>query len=218
MNKIFFLSAIAVVFLLTSCAVQHKSLSGISQWSYPQHQMDSVISFSFVDDVLDKSGNKRQAKWADRKGIEIISIKLINNTKKPIHGTQIAYLLNNKKPEIIHNKWLAKKVRQRISPLMILALPFFIVEALLFHQDDNDNDYYQLNNIEPYYITNEVVAQQEVKRGAANFNLQKEIMSFKLASQVLVPGRPVYGIIGIKTGQKLDNLEVVVKQTDSALF
>lgn len=224
MNRIFFPVILAVVFLSSGCAVQHKSLSGIRNWSYPQHQMDSLISFSFVENVLDKSGNNRQSKWADRKGIEIISIRLINNTKKPIHGTQIDFRLNGEKPEIIHNKWLARKVRQRVSPFIILALPLLIIEEVLFYRhDDEDNNFYvgdtyYIGDNEREYVTNKVVKQEEEDREEANFNLQKELMKSQLAGKILYPGRPVYGIIGIKTDKKLDNLKVLVKQTGSELF
>lgn len=218
MNKIFFLSIFIFFIFLSGCAVQHKSLTGIRNWSYPQHQMDSTITFSFVDDVLEKSGNVRQAKWADRKDIKIIGIKLINNTTKPIHGTQVSFVLNDEKVELIHNKWLAKKVRQRVSPALILAVPFFMIEELLFHRHDDEDEYYYHDDSEPVYLTKEVVEQEEAYRKKSNFNLREGLISFQLASKVLLPGRPVYGIVGFKTGQDLEDLKVEVNQTSENLF
>ena len=151
------------VFLFGSCAVQHKSLSGIKEWSYPQNQFDKQFDFSYVDDVLDKTNNKRSASWAKRKDIHVISIRLINNGKNPVHGMQISFYNGDDRAEIIHNNWLAKKVRQRFSPLMILWLPVFVVEAALFHKDDDDTDnfYRSPYEPEPYYITEELANQAE---------------------------------------------------------
>lgn len=218
MNKIFFLSIIIVLLFSSGCAVQHKSLTSIRNWSYPQHQMDSTITFSFVGDVLEKSGNNRQAKWAESKNIKIIGIKLINNTTKPIHGTQLSFFLENQKVELIHNKWLAKKVRQRVSPALILAVPFFMIEELLFHRHDDEDEYYYHDDSEPVYFTKEVVEQEEADRKSSNFNLREELISFQLASKVLLPGRPAYGIVGFKTTKPLDELKVLVKQTGENLF
>ena len=183
MSKIFFRILIMVVLLSSGCAVQHKSLTGIRRWNYPQHQMDSIVSFSFVENVLEKSGNKRQEQWAKRKQIKIIGIKLINNTKKNIHGTQISFFLNDKKQEIIHNQQLAKKVRQRVSPLLIFTLPFFILEDALFHRDDDE--YY--DNTEPFYITEELLVQNGEQRKDSNFNLRQELVASQIASRVLIP-------------------------------
>ncbi|MGD9931584.1 MAG: hypothetical protein AB7U05_16310 [Mangrovibacterium sp.] len=49
MNRI--LMFLVLICLLSSCAVQHKSLSGLREWTYPQSQFDHQVNFGFVDHV-----------------------------------------------------------------------------------------------------------------------------------------------------------------------
>jgi hypothetical protein len=202
---------VSLLLLFDSCAVQHKQIAGMRDWSFPQSQFDNVFSFGYVDHVLDQSGNKRASRWAKRKNIHVIGIRIINNSNKPIHGMQIALLDHEEKQvEVIHNLWLAKKVRQRISPFMLLFIPAFIAEAALLHSDDENLDefYRSPYEPEPYYISEEFANQAEAKRMKANFDLQSELMNFQLAKQVLEPGKAVYGIMGIRCKGSLRNLRV----------
>ena len=205
-------------FFLSSCAVRHHTISGIRTWSYPQNQFDKQFDFRYVDHVLEKTGNKRGAKWADRKNIHIISICLINNGKQPIHGTQLSFYNNGEKVKIMHNLWLARKVRQRISPLLLLAFPAFIVEAVLFHSHDDDYDE-NCNSMygpdeEDSYITNEIIEKEFQRQADANFNLTKELMEFQLAKQILYPGKPIYGVVGIQSKSDLKDLRVISNQSN----
>ncbi|HKJ42734.1 MAG TPA: hypothetical protein VKA27_11610 [Sunxiuqinia sp.] len=204
------------VFLLNSCAVQHHSISGIRNWSYPQNQLDKQFDFRYVDHILEKTENKRAARWANRKNIHVISICLINNGKTSIHGTQLSFYNGDEKAEIMRNLWLGRKVRQRVSPLLILALPAFIIEDALFQSNDDE---YGNTCSDPFFddepsITQKVVDQEFKKQVKANFNLTKELMNFQLANQALFPGKPVYGVVGIKCKGELNHLHVVVKDVD----
>ena len=215
MPRSYLFSAILIL-LLSSCATHHHTISGIREWSYPQNQFDKQFDFRYVDHVLEKTGNKRAARWAKRKNIHVISICLINNGKSPIHGTQLSLYNGNEKAEIIHNLWLARKVRQRVSPLMILAIPAFIIEEALFHSNDDE---YENNYPDSFFedepsITQDVVDQELRKQAKANFNLTRELMNFQLANQTLYPGAAVYGIVGIRSKSDLHSLKVVLTQTD----
>ena len=198
----------AFVLLLNSCAVQHKTLTNIKDWSFTQNQFDENFNFSYVDNLLEKTNNKSGARWAKRKNIHIIGIRLVNNTNKPIHGSQIKFYNNGEEVEIIHNNWLAKKVRQRISPLMILWLPVFIVEAALFPQDSDDP--MGFDDDDQYYISVEAANNQERKRMKANFNLRNELLNFRLANKILKPDEIVNGVIGVKSKKRLTNLKVLI--------
>lgn len=213
-----YLTITLLCFLLSSCAVQHHAISGIRNWSYPQNQFDKQFDFRYVDHVLEKTGNKRGAKWADRKHIHIIGICLINNGNTPIHGTQLSLFNNGEKVEVLPNVWLARKVRQRSSPLLLLAFPAFVVEAALFHQHDDEYDE-NCNSgfgpdMEDTYITDKIVKQEIKTQTAANFDLKKELMKFRLANQILYPGKQNYGVVGIRSKRDLQNLTIVCNQSD----
>lgn len=200
---------LASIILFSSCATQHKSLSGIREWSYPENQLDEHFLFNYVDNILSKTNNNRAARWAKRKNIHVISIRLINNTEKPIHGTQLSFFNGNKKAEVIPNRWLAKKVRQRFSPLMILWLPVFMIESALWPKYDNHSDNFWSEDDGFNYISMEVAKESNNMRKNANFNLRHELLNFQLATQILEPGKIVYGIVGIRCKNDLKDLIIV---------
>ncbi|MGQ8336373.1 hypothetical protein ACUNWD_07455 [Sunxiuqinia sp. A32] len=212
---LFFISII----LLSSCAARYKTITGIRDWSYPQNQFDKQFSFSYFDNVLKETNNKRAARWAKRKNIHVIGIKLINNGEKPIHGTQLSFYNGDERAEIIHNQWLAKKVRQRISPLMIVVLPALLVEDAIFHRN-GDTDEFNTRSFEndPHYFTEDIANQEEKRRKDANFSLKDELMKFQLANQVLIPNKAVYGVIGIRCKGELKDLRVVKNDSDFSII
>lgn len=200
-----------LVVVCCSCAVKHRTLTRVQDWSYPVGQMDDQLSFSYVDNILDKTNNKRGARWAKRKNIHVVSIRLINNSKRPIHGTQLAFFNGNEQMELLHNEWLAKKVRQRFSPLMILFLPIgFIEQAIYESVDDDDYD----DDVEHESITMSVAEQVDDFRVKENSTLKDELMNFQLANQILMPGKPVYGIIGVRSQSELKNLRVECRNSN----
>ena len=214
MNRM--ISLLLLLLSITSCAIQQQSISKIQDWSYPQVQFDKQLNFSFIDHVLEKTNNNRGERWAQRNNIHVLSVKLINTSNKPIHGTQISFMLNGEKAEILQNKWLAKKVRKRNSPLMVLFLPAFLIEDAIFHQNDEYlNNSYNADYIhDPYFVTEEVAKKADKKRKKANLNLTQEFMSFQLASKVLWPGKPIYGLIGIRSKNESINMNAVVSESD----
>lgn len=215
--KFFRTPLIVLTVLVAGCASSHRSLSPIQTWDYPVHQIDQHISFSFVDGTLEKTGNKHSARWAKKKNIHVLAIRLVNNSRKPVHGTQLAFYADEEQAEIMHHEWLARKVRQRVSPLMILALPAFIIEDALLHRNDTNDDYFYTDQNE-LYLTTDLVDQENKRRNQANFNLQKELKSFQLANRILLPGKPVFGIIGIKSKHSPEKLKVVVRPPDIQLL
>ncbi len=195
-------------FVFSSCAVHHKNISHVQDWSYPQVQFDDQFSFGYVDHLLEKTNNKKGSRWARRKNIHVIGIRLVNNTDKPIHGSQVMFMNNGERVEIIHNKWLAKKVRQRFSPLMILWLPVLAIEAALFPPEE-DHEGFTVD--EPNYISKQAMREENKKRIKANFDLHQELMDFQLASKILLPGEIVNGVIGVKCKSDPGDLRAVVK-------
>lgn len=215
--RFFHTPLIILTVLIVGCAAPHKSLSPIQTWDYPTHQIDPHISFSFADGTLEKTGNKHSARWAKRKNIHVMAIRLVNNSEKPVHGTQLAFYTDEEQAEIMHHEWMARKVRQRVSPLMILALPALLIEDAFLHRNNTDNQHYDEEQNEPYLTAN-LVDQENKRRTRANFNLQKELRSFQLANRVLLPGKPVFGIIGIKSKHSPERLKAVVRNQDIPLF
>lgn len=208
--------AIMLLFFFCSCATQHKPIAGIQQWPFIQSQFDSAFNFSYVDHVLELSGNKRAERWAKRKKIHVLAVRIINNTKRPIHGTQLHLFNDSSQLEILQNEWLARKVRQRKSPLMLLALPAIIIESDLWNRAEGDEPDYS-NNTADYrhpLISGEIADQEEQRRKSANFNLEKELKNFQVSSRIYRSGEPVFGIVGVKA-KAIGKLEL--RMTESTL-
>lgn len=210
-------SCFLFLLVLCSCATQHKPIAGIHDWAFQRSQFDSVLDFSYADQVLKLTGNKRADRWARRKNIDVIAIKLINNGERPIHGTQLQLLNGDKPIEIVQNEWLARKVRQRQSPGFFLALPFMILEAAFWNELENDDDD-PYNNLyqddDPLLISEMVADAEEKKRKTANFNLSGELKKFQVSSVVYQPGQAVFGIIGVRTHKPLQQLHWTIRPTD----
>ena len=209
-----FIKKILILLLVISCcscAVKHRTLTRVQDWSYPVGQMDDQLSFSYVDNILEKTNNKQGARWAKRKNIHVVSIRLINNSKRPIHGTQLAFFNGDEQVEVMHNAWLAKKVRQRFSPLMILFLPIVLIEQAI-HESIDDDDYD--DGVEHESITMSVAEQVDDFRVKENSTLRDELMNFQLANQILMPGKPVYGIIGVRSKSELKTLRVECRNSN----
>ncbi|MGQ7871179.1 hypothetical protein [Sunxiuqinia sp. sy24] len=204
------LLVILFVVCCSSCAVKHRTLTRVQNWSYPVGQMDSQLSFSYVDNILEKTNNKRGARWANRKNIHVVSIRLINNSKQPIHGTQLAFFNGDEQVELLHNEWLAKKVRQRFSPLMILFFPIALMEQAIFESDDDVYD----NGVEHESITMSIAEDVDEFRVKENSTLRDEFMNFQLANLVLMPGKPVYEIIGVRGKSDLKTLRFVCRNSN----
>jgi hypothetical protein len=203
--------------MLYSCATQHKPIAGIRDWAFQRGQFDAALDFSYTDQVLKLTGNKRADRWANRKNIEVIAVKMINNGKHPIHGTQLQLFSGDKPIEIVQNEWLARKVRQRQSPGLFLTIPFMIIESAFWSklEEDDDDPYSDTYPEEdPLLISAEVAEADEKRRKTANFNLNEELKKFRVSSMIYQPGKPVFGVIGIRTRKPLEQLHWKVRQTD----
>ncbi len=205
------------LFAFCSCATRHKPIAGIRDWPFQTSQFDTVLDFSYTDQVLERTGNKRAGRWARRKNIEVIAVKVINNGERPIHGTQLQLFDGDKPIEIVQNEWLARKIRQRHSPGLFLTIPFMMIESIFWNEleeddDDRYNDVYL--DEDPPLISAIVADSEEKKRKTANFNLSKELKKFQVNSMIYRPGQAVFGVIGIRTRKPLQQLHWVVVPTD----
>ncbi len=203
---------------ITSCAIQQQSISKIQDWSYPQVQFDTKLNFSFIDHVLEKTNNNRGERWAQRNNIHVLGVKLINTSDKPIHGTQISFILNGEKAEILQNKWLAQKVRKRNSPFLVLFLPAFIIESAIYDAIFNNEDEYGINDhtndMAFQSMSGKVANGYRNERKKANLSLTQEFMDFQIASKILWPGETIYGLIGIRSNNESINLNAEVSESD----
>ncbi len=210
-------SCVLLLLMLCSCATRHKPIAGIREWPFQRSQFDTTFDFSYANQVLKLTGNKRADRWAGRKNIEVIAVKLINNGERPIHGTQLQLFNGDKPIEIVQNEWLARKVRQRHSPGLFLTIPLMMIESIFWNEleeddDDRYNDVYP--DEDPPLISAIVADSEEKERKTANFNLSKELKKFQVSSMIYRSGQAVFGIIGIRTRKPLQQLHWVVKPTD----
>ncbi|MGV8135788.1 MAG: hypothetical protein AB2L20_11275 [Mangrovibacterium sp.] len=210
-------SCFLFLLMLYSCATQHKPIAGIRDWAFQRSQFDPELDFSYADQVLKLTGNKRADHWARRKNIEVIAVKMINNGKRPIHGTQLQLFNGNKTVEIVQNEWLARKIRQRQSPGIFLTIPFMLIESVFWKEleEDDDDPYYDVYPDEdPPLISAMVADAEEKKRKTANFNLNEELKKFRVNSMIYRPGKVVFGVIGVRSKKPLEQLHWKVRPTD----
>ena len=220
MNRISFLLVLSLS--ITSCVTQQQSLTVVKGWPHPQVQFDSNISLSLIDHVLEKTGNSRGERWAERKNLHVVSVKLVNNSNNPIHGTQVSLLINDKKAEVISNKWLAKKIRLRASPLSFLFIPTVLIEETIYDRIFNKEDEYGIDentyDMEFHTISERVAEEYSNERKKSNSNLKTELASMELARKTLWPNQPVYCIVGIKTEDDISKMKALISESNFTII
>ncbi len=197
--------------LLSSCSTTKPlDFSGMKSWSYPQNQFDKQFSVGYADHVLKKLGQERADKWARRRGIHVLSMKIINNTNKPVRGVQLALENGDEPVEVLSNKWVAKKVRKKMSPFLFFLIPLSGVENTIWKSVYQVDEYPTAMETNPEVpsISEKAIGSIKKKRRKKNKKLESDLEKFQLGIQYFPPGTPVYSIVAIRSRGDLTNLKL----------
>ncbi|MCU4175127.1 hypothetical protein [Carboxylicivirga sp. N1Y90] len=201
------------ILLLSSCAVQHKTLPKLNISyieSFHLNETDSLYYGYFKDLLALTENSKLKQRWAKRKNYQIIGFEVMNTSESFTKGFQLKFYHNNERIIPLRNEWIAKKARQKVNKVSLIAYPMHFIELCLFppekqeDEDGFDTTDYSTVSLKAAEMNNEV-------RKKANSDLLKDLQENDISHKVLPRGLPVYGIIIIEGNIPLDQLQVKLK-------
>jgi len=203
-------------YILSSCAVKHKQLTTLNLVHFNSYHFNNIDSIQYgyfenlLENLLEHSNNKRLIRWANRKNYQFIGFNVINTSEDFRKGYQLKFYHKGQRLNLVRNEWAAHKAKQKVSAAPFIAVPFIILEAILFNKDkEPQRDEYGFS----IYDENNSVSMQLVEadnelRKKANKNLLKDLILHDICHQTLPFGVPVYGIIIIDSKEPLDSIKV----------
>lgn len=198
---------ITFVLICTSCAVKHQTI--------PEFQFENIeiqkfnptdsLYYGYFKDLLKESNNKRLKRWAKRKDYTIIGFEVTNVSSNFTKGYQLKYFIGDQRIIPIRNEWIAKKARQKINGLGLLAIPVGLFE-MVFRDAVYEN--YDIDIGEGAPVSMQMAEANNQMRKQANKELLNELVSREISDKVLRRGIPVYAIVILEGDIDLNNLEV----------
>jgi len=179
--------------LLSGCAMYYRPINP-SKLNYKNINTQNGIELAYKYDVLQESGNKKYSKKEFKSDINLVAIKITNNTDSTITiGDNVAFfsdstLLNPIEPITVN------KVMQQSSTGYLLYLLFSPV-----------NIRYTSNNFSVklsigFLLGAGLTIGNMVIASTANKNFLKELKKYNLINKEIKAGETTYGIIGVNIG------------------
>jgi len=186
-NSVFY-SLIAVL-LFTSCASSYKPI-GPQGLDYRNVSKKDGIDFSFKYEVLSLRGNKKYAKKEEKRDVDVVAVKITNNTSNALHFNRDLKIVSNGRELIpMEREVVSKKIRQGVAIYLLYGLLTLQVGDCT-PQNGCDTKIYPIGI--PIAIGNMVVA------GSANGNFKNELQLYDLNNKIIEPGQTVHGILGFR--------------------
>lgn len=175
------------------------------------------ITFSYSSDQIRFGENNIRKGWANRNNVQVLNVKIINNSNQSIHGSQFVFYSNGKKLEIINNELASKKLKSKKFPSAVYIVPGVIVAVVIYAGLKN------LIDDSPYLDGEELDdnIDEGLKKAHKNhaptdkLNLiQKNLYLFNIAEKILPPNGQISGIIAFRSSKAIDKLDIQVKKSD----
>ncbi len=171
------------------------------------------ISFSYSSNQLENPNLHLKKNWAKRKNIQVLNIKIINNSEQAIHGTQFQFLSGGKPLKLVNNELACEKLGTRKFPKAVYIIPIAIVGIVLYAAlmaaiEGDDDGYFEEDEDWGPRISS---SKQKDKLEGLN-KLQKGLYSFNIALHTLYPGEKLEGLIAFESATKIEELDIKVKE------
>jgi hypothetical protein len=185
--------------LLNSCASGYKKIKP-ETINYASKSIESNILLEYKYDLLERKYKKKETK----KNINLIAVKLTNNTDKEIVLGRDFKLSNEKGNEVnlIETEKLFKTIKQ--SPASYLW--YLLLSPLQFYSGTTttSNGYYTETKLANTFPIGLIVGPglaggNMIAASSANKNFKNELMQFDLNGKAIKKGETVYGLIGLNS-------------------
>ena len=175
------------------------------------------ITFSYSSDQIRYGENNIKKGWANRNDIQVLNVKIINNSNHSIHGSQFVFYSNGKQLEIVNNKLASRKLKSRKFPSAVYIIPGVIVAVVIYAglknliegPSDLDGDGFDDN----FYPGDGEKSKNHDPLAGLNL-IQKKLYLFNIAEKIVPPNGQISGMIAFHSPTKIDNLDILVRKAD----
>ncbi|MCU4165068.1 hypothetical protein [Carboxylicivirga caseinilyticus] len=198
---------LSIVYICASCATPHKVIPKLPSVAIDNIKFNSSDSlyYGYFEDILQKSDNKRLQRWAKRKNYSLIGFEVTNASTEFTKGYQLKYYYQGKKLTPIRNEWVAKKARQKINGLGLLAIPLGLIE-MIFRDATYENLDIDIGEGAPSSMRMAEINNQNRKE--ANRQLLNNLVNLEISDKVLKKGVPIYAVMVLEGEIDLSELEI----------
>ena len=193
MIKISLVLAFAV--LLNSCAGGYKKINPKMSY-YASKSIENNILFEYKYASLEKKYRKK----AEKNGINILSVKITNNTEKDItFGKDFKLVRDNGNDVfIIETEKLFRTVKQ--SPASYLWY-LLLTPTQFYTTSTNSNGYTEQTSSFPIgiIIGPGIAGGNMLAASTANKKFKQDLLDYNLLGKKIKPGETVYGLLGIRS-------------------
>ena len=173
---------------LFSCASSYHSVRPESI-RYNEPMESNLLDFGYMYNVLSHNGNKKYAKKEIKKGINLVAIRLTNNTGRDLSlRDDIQFIAGGHGVFPIDKEIIRKELKQ--------GVPIYLLYSLIVVQT------YRCTNfncdISTYPVGVFISGLNMIIAGSANKKFSEELAHYDIMDRVLAPGETMYGLIGLQ--------------------
>lgn len=181
-----YLKLFVIAIVLNSCASSYNSIAP-SRIQYHTNLTNKNIDFSYKYGVLGERGNKKYAKKESLNRINVIAVKVTNNSDKPfVFGKDFMVHSNGVPVRILEPKIIHQNLKQGV-PIYVLYL---LLTPIQLHMGDSSVPI-------GLFIGPAIAGGNMAAAGSANVSFLKELAENNLNGRTINAGETVYGIIGV---------------------
>lgn len=175
--------------LFSSCASSYKAINPGGQ-SYPESSPDESLTYKY--NVLRQANNKKLAKKEDKNQINIVAIRIINNTGQTLkYGQNFKIYSNNQEIDILPIPEVTQHIRQTV--------PTYLLYLLLTPMRFNVATETKQSSTPIGLVIGPGLAALNIGIAAgANKKFKKEMEEYNIIDREIQNGEAAYGLIGIR--------------------
>ncbi|GAA4278564.1 hypothetical protein [Aquimarina mytili] len=197
---------LSLIILMNSCATGYVNINPKNQ-NYASSDEQNNVKIEYKYNVLKKKYAKKELK----KNINVVAIKVTNNSDKDITFGNSMIITNNQgsKINMLENDEIFKPLKQNVATYFLYLL---LTPINLFTTKTNEFGQQETTSSIPIglVIGPGVTAINTITAGSANKKFKEEIKLHNLKGKTIKKGETVAGIIGIRSNN-YNNLKISLK-------
>ena len=125
MKKTFLL--LTTIFILSGCASRYYPIS--NSQSYRNTEEGNNLTYSYKFDVLAANGNKKYAKKEAKHNIDVMSVKITNNTDRELSvDNDIDFYVSNRQVQPLESTSVTSRIKQGAAIYLLYSFLFLYVD------------------------------------------------------------------------------------------
>ncbi len=180
---------IAALVALYGCAVSYNRIDP-DKITYSSFAEKDSIEFWYRYDVLNMSGNRRYDKKADKLGIQVVAVKITNNTNRNLNFSRdlrISTHWGSLMP--LDAEYVSSQVKQPV-------LPYLLYSLLYYYEQECQGTNCETTTFIPFGIA--ISGGNIAMAISANKNFAKNMVENNLLITDIAPGETKYGLIALR--------------------